>query len=179
MNDTFDYAKQKWDKSHKVPDSKVGDLVLVYTLNFNNRKGPKNLKDSYVGPFVIASLHGTNSVEVELSGELENKHPTFPLRLIKPVQPVDKELFPSRNSAPLAVPPVEQNEDKKLKKVIKERRLRGKNQTEYLVRYRNPVQEYECQAESEIPDSDKLLRRFRHEGHKPEYVYKCALNYLI
>ncbi|MBW0549404.1 hypothetical protein O181_089119 [Austropuccinia psidii MF-1] len=29
MNDTFDYAKQKLDKSHKVPDFKVGDLVLV------------------------------------------------------------------------------------------------------------------------------------------------------
>ncbi|MBW0509969.1 hypothetical protein O181_049684 [Austropuccinia psidii MF-1] len=29
MNDAFDYAKQKWDKSHKVPDFKVGDLVLV------------------------------------------------------------------------------------------------------------------------------------------------------
>ncbi|MBW0482019.1 hypothetical protein O181_021734 [Austropuccinia psidii MF-1] len=29
MNDTFDYEKQKQDKSHKVPDFKVGDLVLV------------------------------------------------------------------------------------------------------------------------------------------------------
>ncbi|MBW0531208.1 hypothetical protein O181_070923 [Austropuccinia psidii MF-1] len=34
MNDAFDYAKQKWDKSHKIPDFKVGDLVLVSTLNF-------------------------------------------------------------------------------------------------------------------------------------------------
>ncbi|MBW0483483.1 hypothetical protein O181_023198 [Austropuccinia psidii MF-1] len=39
MDDTFDYAKQKWDKSHKVPDFKVGDLVLVSTMNFNNIKG--------------------------------------------------------------------------------------------------------------------------------------------
>ena len=44
MDDAFDYAKQKWDKSHKVPDLKVGDLVLVSTLNFNNIKGPKKLK---------------------------------------------------------------------------------------------------------------------------------------
>ncbi|MBW0564253.1 hypothetical protein O181_103968 [Austropuccinia psidii MF-1] len=68
MNDAFDYAKQKWDKSHKVPDFKVGDLVLVSTLNFNNIKGPKKLKDSYVGPFFIVALHGTNAVPVELSG---------------------------------------------------------------------------------------------------------------
>ncbi|MBW0544408.1 hypothetical protein O181_084123 [Austropuccinia psidii MF-1] len=64
---------------------------------------------------------------------------------------------------PLTVPPVEQSEDKKIKKVIKEMRLRGKNQREYLVRYRNPVHEHEWLAESDIPDSDKLLRRFRHE----------------
>ncbi|MBW0538135.1 hypothetical protein O181_077850 [Austropuccinia psidii MF-1] len=163
MNDAFEYAKQKWDKSHKVPDFKVGDLVLVSTLNFNNIKGPKKLQDSYVGPFVIVSLHGTNAVQVELSGELEEKHPTFPVSLVKPNQPADKELFPLRNPTPLTVPPVEQNEDKKIRKVIKERRLRGKNQREYLVRYRNPVHEDEWLAETEIPDSDKLLRRFRHE----------------
>ncbi|MBW0511616.1 hypothetical protein O181_051331 [Austropuccinia psidii MF-1] len=46
MDDAFDYAKKKWDKSHKVPDFKVGDLVLVSTLNVNNIKGPKKLKDS-------------------------------------------------------------------------------------------------------------------------------------
>ncbi|MBW0494581.1 hypothetical protein O181_034296 [Austropuccinia psidii MF-1] len=118
MNDAFDYAKQKWDKSHKQPDFKVGDLVLVSTLNFNNIKGPKKLKDSYVGPFVIVSLHGTNAVQVELSGELENKHPTFPVSLIKPYQPTDKELFPLRNLTPLTVPPVEQDDDKMIKNVI-------------------------------------------------------------
>ncbi|MBW0563652.1 hypothetical protein O181_103367 [Austropuccinia psidii MF-1] len=68
MNDAFDYAKQKWDKSHKVPDFKVGDLVLVSTFNFNNIKGPKKLKYSYIGPFFIIDLHGTNAVQVELSG---------------------------------------------------------------------------------------------------------------
>ncbi|MBW0502234.1 hypothetical protein O181_041949 [Austropuccinia psidii MF-1] len=68
MNETFDYAKQKWDKSHKVPDFKVGNLVLVSNLSFNNIKGPKKLKYSYVGPFVIVALHGTNAVQVELSG---------------------------------------------------------------------------------------------------------------
>ncbi|MBW0494692.1 hypothetical protein O181_034407 [Austropuccinia psidii MF-1] len=162
MNDTFDYAKQKWDKSHKVPDFKVKDLVLVSTLNFNNIKGPKKLKGYYVGPVVIVALHGNNAVQVDLSGELENKHPTFPVSFIKPYQPADKELFPLRNPTPLTVPPVEHSEDKKIKKFIKER-LRGKNKREYLVRYRNPVHEDEWLAESEIPDSDKLSRRFRRE----------------
>ncbi|MBW0473768.1 hypothetical protein O181_013483 [Austropuccinia psidii MF-1] len=113
MNEAFDYTKQKWDKSHKVPDFNLGDLVLVSTLSFNNIKGPKKLKDSYLGPFLIVALHGNNAVQVELSGELENKHPTFPISLIKYYQPTDKELFPLRNPAPLTVPPVKQIEEKK------------------------------------------------------------------
>ncbi|MBW0486499.1 hypothetical protein O181_026214 [Austropuccinia psidii MF-1] len=137
MHDPFDYAKQKWGKSHEVPEFKVGDLVLVLTLNFNNIKGSNTLKYCYVGPFVIFALHGTNSVQVELSGELENKHPTFLVRLIKPYKPTEKELFPLRNPNPLTVPPVEHNEDKKIKKVIKERRIRGKNQSKYHIRYRS------------------------------------------
>ncbi|MBW0483858.1 hypothetical protein O181_023573 [Austropuccinia psidii MF-1] len=147
MDEAFHYAQQKWDKSHKVPGFKA----------------PKKFKDAYVGPFFIVALHGTNAVQVELSGELENKHPTFPVSLIEAYQPTDKELFPLRNPTPLPVPQVEQSEERKIKKVIKERRIRGKNQREYLVRYRNPVHEDEWRPESEIPDSDKLLRIFRHE----------------
>ncbi|MBW0572194.1 hypothetical protein O181_111909 [Austropuccinia psidii MF-1] len=126
-------------------------------------RSPKKLKDSSVGPFNIVALHGTNAVQVELSGNLENKHPTFPVSLIKPYQPADKELFPLKNQAPLTVPLVEKSEDKKIKKFIKEKRLKCKNQREYLVRYKNPVHEDEWLAESEITDSDKLLRIFRHE----------------
>ncbi|MBW0571643.1 hypothetical protein O181_111358 [Austropuccinia psidii MF-1] len=163
MNDAFEYAKQKWDKSHKTPEFKVGDMILVSTLNFNNIKGPKKLKDSFAGPFIIKALHGTNAVQVELSGELGNKHPTFPVSLVKHYTSSDKELFPLRNETPLEVPPLEPSEEKKVLKVLKERRLRGKNEREYLVRYRNPQHEDEWIGESKIPDSQKFLRRFRHE----------------
>ncbi|MBW0535135.1 hypothetical protein O181_074850 [Austropuccinia psidii MF-1] len=93
MNEAFEYAKQKWDKSHKTPEFKVVDLILVSTLNFNNIKRPKKLKDSFAGPLIIKALHGTNAVQVELSGELENKHPTFPVSLVKNSTSSDKELF--------------------------------------------------------------------------------------
>ncbi|MBW0515176.1 hypothetical protein O181_054891 [Austropuccinia psidii MF-1] len=62
------------------------------------------------------ALHGANAVQVELSGELENKHPTFPVILIRPYRPSYEELFPLRNPTPLTVPPVEQNDHKKIKK---------------------------------------------------------------
>ncbi|MBW0494771.1 hypothetical protein O181_034486 [Austropuccinia psidii MF-1] len=148
INDALNYAKQTWDKSHKVPDFKVGDLVLVSTLNFDNIQGQKKPKDSYVGPFLIVALHGTNAVKVELSGELEKKHRTFPFSLIKPYQPANKEFLPLRKPTPFAVPSVEQSEYKKIKKVIKERRFWGKNKREYLVRYRNIAHEDEWLAES-------------------------------
>ncbi|MBW0571270.1 hypothetical protein O181_110985 [Austropuccinia psidii MF-1] len=84
MEDSFAYAKDKWDKSHATPDFKVEDLFHVSTTNFNKIKGYKKLNDSFAGPFVIKALHGENAVEVKLSEELRNKHPTFPVSLIKP-----------------------------------------------------------------------------------------------
>ncbi|MBW0493690.1 hypothetical protein O181_033405 [Austropuccinia psidii MF-1] len=133
-------------------------------------KAQINQKISYVGPFVIVALNGTNAVQVELSGELENKHPTFPVSLIKPLQPTEKEFFTLRNPTPLTLPPVEQDEDKKIKKVIKERRLRSKNQREYLIRYRNPVHEDDWLAESEISDADKFLIMSACDS-KPEHKH--------
>ncbi|MBW0514286.1 hypothetical protein O181_054001 [Austropuccinia psidii MF-1] len=179
MNDAFDYEKQKWDKSHKVPDFKVGDLVLVSTLNFKNIKGPKKPNNSFVGPFAIVALHGTNEVQVESSGELENKHPTFPVSLIKPYKPAVKELFPLRSPTPLTVPTVEQNEGKKIK-VIKERRLREKIKENILsdikIQYMKMNGWQNQKYLTQINSHEDLDMR---EGHKPEYVYKCALNCLI
>ncbi|MBW0549021.1 hypothetical protein O181_088736 [Austropuccinia psidii MF-1] len=44
MEDSFAYAKDKWDKAHATPDFKGGDLVLVSNTNFNKIKGCKKLK---------------------------------------------------------------------------------------------------------------------------------------
>ncbi|MBW0500097.1 hypothetical protein O181_039812 [Austropuccinia psidii MF-1] len=129
-NDAYRYAKIKWDKSHKAQEFKVGDLKLVLTLKFNNIKGPKKLKNSFAGPFMIKALHGKNEVKVELSGKLENKNLTFPVSLVKHYTSSDKELFPLRNETPLEVPPLDQSKEKKVLKVLKERRLRGKNDRE-------------------------------------------------
>ncbi|MBW0471250.1 hypothetical protein O181_010965 [Austropuccinia psidii MF-1] len=40
-----EYNKQRYDKTHKEPDFKEGDKVLVSMLNFNNLKGPKKMRD--------------------------------------------------------------------------------------------------------------------------------------
>ncbi|MBW0530466.1 hypothetical protein O181_070181 [Austropuccinia psidii MF-1] len=143
-------------------DFKVEDLVLISTTNFNNIKGCKKLKDSFAGPFVIKSLHGENSIEVELSEELSNKHPTFSVSLVKPYKSSDAEKFPLRNKVPQHIPPIESSCTKKITKFLKERKLRIKKVREYLFMYSDPTCEDKWLAAKEIPEANKLLRRFRH-----------------
>ncbi|MBW0486852.1 hypothetical protein O181_026567 [Austropuccinia psidii MF-1] len=152
--------------------------IMLDKVKYHAKKSPKKLENSYVGPFVIFSLHGTNAVQAELSGELENEHTTFPVSLIEPYQPADKELFPLRNPTPLAVPPVEQNEDKKINKFIKEGRLRGKIKQNIMsdmeIQYMKMNGWRNKKSLTDINSQEDLDMK---EAHKPEYVYKCALCY--
>ncbi|MBW0549024.1 hypothetical protein O181_088739 [Austropuccinia psidii MF-1] len=86
-----------------------------------------------------------------------NKHPAFPVSLIKRYRSSDKELYPLRNKPPLEIPPLEEGEEKKIVKVVKERRTRNKTEREYLVRYRNSTPEDEWLVEKDITNADKLL----------------------
>ncbi|MBW0479644.1 hypothetical protein O181_019359 [Austropuccinia psidii MF-1] len=84
MQDSVKCSKGRDGNSHKPLDFKVGDLVLVSTLKLSNIKGPKKLKSPFAQPFMIRALHGPNAEQLELTGELMNKQPAFPLSLIKP-----------------------------------------------------------------------------------------------
>ncbi|MBW0546813.1 hypothetical protein O181_086528 [Austropuccinia psidii MF-1] len=97
-----------------------------------------------------------------------NKNQTFPVHLIKPYCSDDKESFPLINKPPLEIPPLEEGEEKKIVEVLKQGRTRNKKEREYLVRYRNPTQEDEWLLEKDINNSDKLLRRLRHERRPKE-----------
>ncbi|MBW0519835.1 hypothetical protein O181_059550 [Austropuccinia psidii MF-1] len=151
MEDSFAYAKGKWDKSHVTPEFKVVDLVLVSTTNFNNIEESEMLKDSLAEPFVIKALYGENAVEVELSEELSNKHPTFPVSLIRPYISSDAGNFPLRNKVPQQIPPVESYSTTKIIMVLRERKLRTQKVREYLVRYSDSICEDEWLAEKDIP----------------------------
>ncbi|MBW0463942.1 hypothetical protein O181_003657 [Austropuccinia psidii MF-1] len=162
MEDSFAYAKDKWDKSHATPYFKVGDLVLVSTTNFNNIQGCKKLKHSFAGPFVIKALHGKNLIGVELSDKLSNTNPTFPVSMLKPYRLSHSEKLPMRNKAPKNIPPIESSGTRKITKSFKERKLRTKKVREYLVRYSDPAFEDEWLVEKDIPEATKLLRWFRN-----------------
>ncbi|MBW0503209.1 hypothetical protein O181_042924 [Austropuccinia psidii MF-1] len=152
----------KWDKSHATPDFKVGDLVLVSNTNFKNIKGCKVLKCSFEGTFAIKALHGEIPIEVELSEELRNKHPIFPVRFVKPYKSHEAEKFPLRNTVSQNTPPIESSGTRKITKDLKERKSRTKKVREYLIRYSNPTCEDEWLAEKDIPEATKILRRSRH-----------------
>ncbi|MBW0479371.1 hypothetical protein O181_019086 [Austropuccinia psidii MF-1] len=95
-----EYNKQRWHKSHMQHYSREVDQVLVYTLNFNNLKGPKKIRDSFLGPLTIIKLIGKNAVEVKLTEEFSRKHPVFPVILVKAYFQTEEEKLPSRKKIP-------------------------------------------------------------------------------
>ncbi|MBW0506817.1 hypothetical protein O181_046532 [Austropuccinia psidii MF-1] len=131
-----EYNKQRNDKTHVEPDFKKGDQVLVSTLNFNNLKVNKKMRDSFVGPFTIIKLIGKISVEVRLTEEFSTKHPVFPVSLVKPYFQTGEAKFPCRKETPIP-PEIVDIEDfpGPVKKINKARKiiLNGKYQRQYLV----------------------------------------------
>ncbi|MBW0468452.1 hypothetical protein O181_008167 [Austropuccinia psidii MF-1] len=127
-----EYNEQRWDKPHMEPDFKEVDQVLVSTLNFNNLKGPKKIRDSFVGPFTIIKLIGENAVEG---------------RTGSPPEIVEVEDSPG---------PVQ-----KIIKARKIR-LSGKDQRQYLVRFKHQTEDTDkWLAEDAMPDGNLHLRRFK------------------
>ncbi|MBW0509394.1 hypothetical protein O181_049109 [Austropuccinia psidii MF-1] len=160
-----EYNKQRWDKSHMKPDFKEGDQVLLPTLSFNNLKGPKEMRDSFAAPFTIIELIGKNAMEVKLTEELSRKHSVFPVSLVKPYCQTEEDKFPSRKKNPTP-PEIVEVEDSPgpMKKIIKARKIRlnGKDQRQYLVRFKNQTADKDkCLAEDAIPDGNLHLKRFR------------------
>ncbi|MBW0551601.1 hypothetical protein O181_091316 [Austropuccinia psidii MF-1] len=159
-----EYNKQRWEKTHMEPDFKEVDQVLVSTLNFNNLKRPKKMRDSFVGPFTIIKLIGKNAVEVKLTGEFSRKHPVFPVSLVKPYFQTEEDKFPSRKKNPTPPEIVEvEGSPGAVKRIIKARniRLNGKDQRQYLVRFKSQTADKDkWLAEDAIPDGNLHLRRF-------------------
>ncbi|MBW0565938.1 hypothetical protein O181_105653 [Austropuccinia psidii MF-1] len=157
-----EYNKQRYEKTHMEPDFKEGDQVLVSTLNFNNLKVPKKMKDSFVGPFTIIKLIGKNAVEVRLTEEFFRKHPVFPVRLVKPYFQTEEDKFPSRNKTTTPPDMVEvEDSTGHLKNIIKARKIRlnGKDQGQYLVRFKNQTADKDkWMTEDAIPDGSLHLK---------------------
>ncbi|MBW0549556.1 hypothetical protein O181_089271 [Austropuccinia psidii MF-1] len=163
-----EYNKQRWDKAHMQPDFKEESQVLVSTLNFNNLKGPKKTRDSFVRPFNIIKLIGKNAVEVKLTEKSSRKHPIFPVFLVKQYFQTEEDKFPSKKKNPTPPQKVEvEDSPGPVKKIIKARKIRlnGKDQRQYLVRFKNlTADKNKWLAEDAITDGNLHFRRFRDSG---------------
>ncbi|MBW0552005.1 hypothetical protein O181_091720 [Austropuccinia psidii MF-1] len=123
------------------------------------------MRDSFVWPFTIIKLIGKNSVEVRLTEEFSRKHPVFPVSLVKPYFQKEEDKFPSRkkNTTPPEIVEVEDSPGC-VKKIIKARKikLKGKDQRQYLVRFKNQTADKDkWLAEDAIPNGNLHLRRLR------------------
>ncbi|MBW0479042.1 hypothetical protein O181_018757 [Austropuccinia psidii MF-1] len=160
-----EYNKQMWDNSQKEPDFKEGDQVLLSTLNFNNLKGPKKMRDSLVRLFTITNLIEKNAVEVKIREVFSRKQPAFPVTLVKPHFQTEEDNFPSskKNPTPPEIVEVEDSTGP-VKKIIKAMkiRLKGKDQSQYLFRLKTQTADKDkWLAEDAIPDGKLHLRRLR------------------
>ncbi|MBW0560708.1 hypothetical protein O181_100423 [Austropuccinia psidii MF-1] len=147
------------------PDFKESDQVSVSTLNFNNIKGPKTMRDPFVGPFTIIKMIGKSAVEVTLTEEISRKHPVFPVSFVKPYFQTEEDKFPSRkkNHTPPEILEVEDFPGP-VNKIIKARKIRlnGKEQRQYLVRFKSQTADKnKWLAEGAIPDGNLHMKRFR------------------
>ncbi|MBW0526924.1 hypothetical protein O181_066639 [Austropuccinia psidii MF-1] len=146
------------------PDFKEGDQGLVSTLNFNNIKGPKKMRDSFVGPFTIIKLVGKNAVEVKLTEEFSRRHPVFPVSLVKTYFQTEEDKFPSRKENPTP-PEIVEVEDSpgQVKKIIRARKIRlnGRDQRQYLVRFKNQMAGRRCHTRWE--SSSKEIRSIKED----------------
>ncbi|MBW0498169.1 hypothetical protein O181_037884 [Austropuccinia psidii MF-1] len=160
-----EYNKQKWDKSHMEPDFREGDQVLVSTVDFNYLKGPKKMRDSFVGPYTIIKLIGKNAVEVKFTEESSRKHPAFPVSLVKTSFQTEEDKLPSRKKNPTLSEIVEVEDSLgPVKKISKARniRLNGKDQRQYLVRFKNQTADKDKWLEEDsTPDGKLNLSKFR------------------
>ncbi|MBW0478899.1 hypothetical protein O181_018614 [Austropuccinia psidii MF-1] len=105
------------------------------------------MRDSFLGPFTITKLIGKNAVEV------------------KPTEKKEEDKFPSRkkNPPPLEIVEVEDSPGP-VKKRINDRKIRlnGKDQRQYLVRFKHQTADTDkWLEEDDIPDGILNLRRFR------------------
>ncbi|MBW0507951.1 hypothetical protein O181_047666 [Austropuccinia psidii MF-1] len=109
-----------------------------------------------------------NAVEVKLTEKFSRKHPVFPVSLVKPYFWTKENKFPSRKKNPTPPEIVEvEGSAGPVKKIIKARKIRlnGKDQRQYLVRFKNQTDDNDkWLAEDAIPDGNLHLRRFRGSG---------------
>jgi hypothetical protein len=84
------------------PLFKIGDSVYLSTVNLNlPKRRARKLAPKYIGPFrILEAFPDTSNYVLELSPELVARriHPKFHVSLLRPFEPNDESVFPSREA---------------------------------------------------------------------------------
>ncbi|MBW0540178.1 hypothetical protein O181_079893 [Austropuccinia psidii MF-1] len=118
---------------------------------------------------------GKNAVEARITEEFSKRHLLSQVSLVKPYTQKGGDKFPCRKetSTPPDIVEIEYSPHP-MKKIIKDRKIRlnGKDQRQYLVRFKNQtVDRDKWLAEDAIPDGNLHLRIFR-ASRKTEKSHK-------
>ncbi|MBW0460944.1 hypothetical protein O181_000659 [Austropuccinia psidii MF-1] len=166
------FNKKSYDKTHKEPDFREDDQVLISPLNFNNLKCPKKMRDQLVVPFTIIRFLGMNAVEVRLTEEFTRKHPVFPVSLVKPYHQTRENRLASIINSHTPQDIVEgEDSPGPVKNIIKARKIRlnGKDHRQYWVRFKDQKADQDNLLEEDaILDVNLFLRRFVGFGRAEE-----------
>ncbi|MBW0474918.1 hypothetical protein O181_014633 [Austropuccinia psidii MF-1] len=169
-----DYHPQTDEPADRMIQT-MGDILrrlCAYGMEYKDHEGYTHdwvtllpARDSFKGPFTIIKLIGKNSVEVKLTEEFARKHPVFPVSLVKPYFQTEEDKFSSskKNPTPSEIVEVEDSPGP-VNKIIRATKIRlsGKDQRQYLVRFKNQTADKDkWLAEDAIPDGNLHLKRFR------------------
>ncbi|MBW0547631.1 hypothetical protein O181_087346 [Austropuccinia psidii MF-1] len=158
-----------WKKAREtaakcIAEEKKYNKQSVYT-KLQQSQGTKDDERLSVVPFTIIKLIGKNAVSLKLTEEFSRKHPVFPVSLVKPYHQTEEDRFHSSKKKPTP-PEIVKVEYYPIpvKKIIKARtiRINGKDQRQYLVRFKNQTADKDkWLAEDSIPDGNLHLMIFR------------------
>ena len=90
IEDATAFNTERWDKTHKEPELKVGDLVLTSPVRFNKITCPNGIRKSFFGTFVVEFIHSDNYVTAMLTEGYSRKNSTSPVIILQPYHKLEK-----------------------------------------------------------------------------------------
>ncbi|MBW0523706.1 hypothetical protein O181_063421 [Austropuccinia psidii MF-1] len=139
--------------------------LCAYGMEYKDHEGYTHDWVTLLPEVQLAYNRRKNAVEVKLTDEFSSKHPVFPVSLVKPYLQTEEDKFPSRKKNPTP-PEIVEVEDSPgpVKRIIKARKIRtnGKDQRQYLVRFKNQTADKDKWLEEDsIPDGNLHLGELR------------------